>query len=96
MGWVNVHWGMLQYQDVNLPHTTMLALDKVVEQIRTSLFLVQLIIESKPMMLSLEAPSDFTTNGWSIQVCEINEIDFIQPKISSNKNQVEQHDVHMT
>ncbi len=30
MGWVNVHWGMLQYQDVNLPHEAMFALDKVV------------------------------------------------------------------
>jgi hypothetical protein len=44
----------------------MIAFDKVVEQRHTSLFLIQLTIEGATTMLSLEAPSNFTTNGWGI------------------------------
>jgi len=55
-----------QYPDVNLPHEAMIALDKVVEQKCTSLFPTQLTIEGAAMMLSLEAPSNFMTNGWGI------------------------------
>jgi hypothetical protein len=44
----------------------MLALDKVVEQRHASLFPTQLSIEGAPTMLSLQAPLDFTTNGWGI------------------------------
>jgi hypothetical protein len=43
-----------------------IAFDKVVKQRRISLFPTQITIEGAPMMLSLEAPLDFTTNGWGI------------------------------
>jgi hypothetical protein len=44
----------------------MIALDKVAEQRHISLVPTQLTIENAPTMLSLEAPSDFMTNGWGI------------------------------
>ncbi len=65
MGWINVRWGVPQIPNAstNLPHEAVLAMDKVVEQLCVSLFLVQLTIKGSPTMLSLEAPSDFITTG---------------------------------
>jgi hypothetical protein len=57
---------MPQHPNVNLPHEAMIAFNKVVKQKHSSLFPTQLTIEGAPMMLSLEAPLDFTTNGWGI------------------------------
>jgi hypothetical protein len=57
---------MPQHPNVNLPHKVVIAFDKVVKQKHNSLFPTQLTIEGAPMMLSLEAPLDFMTNGWGI------------------------------
>ncbi len=65
MRWINMHWGLPQVPNAStsLPHEIALTLDKVVEQIRISLFLAQLTIEGAPTMLSLEKPSNFTATG---------------------------------
>lgn len=77
MGWINVRWGVLQVLDAStsLLYEVALALNKVVEQICVSLFPVQFTIKGAPIMLSLEAPSDFVTTSWGIQVCEKNELE---------------------
>jgi hypothetical protein len=63
MGWINTHWGLPQVPNASTspPHEVVLALDKVVEQIYVSMFLVQLTIEGAPTMLSLEKPLNFTS-----------------------------------
>jgi hypothetical protein len=65
MGWINMHWGVLQVPDAStsLAHEAALLLDKVVEQRRASLFLTQFTIESVPTELSLEASFDFMTTS---------------------------------
>jgi hypothetical protein len=75
MGWINMQWGVPQVLDAStsLPHETMFALNKVVEQRRASLFPTRLTIEGAPTMLSLETSFDFTAISWAIQVRKINE-----------------------
>jgi len=65
MGWINMHWGVLQvlYASTSLAHEATLALDKVVEQRHASLFLIQFTIEGAPTMLSLEASFNFVTTS---------------------------------
>ncbi len=52
----------------SLPHEDVFALDKVVKQICVSLFTTQPTIEGVPMMLCLEALSNFAAISWGIQV----------------------------
>jgi hypothetical protein len=75
MGWINVHWGVPQVLDAStsLPNESSLALNKVVEQRRVSLFPVQLTIEGALRMLCLEASFNFTAISWGIQVHKKNE-----------------------
>jgi hypothetical protein len=84
MGWINMHWGVLQVLDAStsLAHEVAFAMDKVVEQIHVSLFLIQFTIDGAPTMLSLEASFNFATTGWGIKLCEKNESQ------SSNKEHV--------
>jgi hypothetical protein len=75
MGWINMHWGVLQVPDAStsLAHEATPALDKVVEQRRASLFLIQFTIEGAPKIISLEASFNFVTTSWGIKVHEKNE-----------------------
>jgi hypothetical protein len=65
MGWINMRWGVLQVPNAStsLPYEVALALDKVVEQRRVSLFLIQFPIKGAPTMLSLKTSPNFVTIG---------------------------------